>query len=297
MENRSRITVDTLHVRLLEAYSSANLNNISLILINLYRNRQYSVLRKIADIISDIVNIEITDEGKGFSKFLMLYHPDRAENHIANINRFARENNLDGLLGYSHILMLDSIDEIANALDGYEDIDYSPVYEWDFEEEGFTIIDAKQRPEKLKTSKVACNFYDAFRFRIYGDPEAEFPSYYLEDIDEFELSSSYINDLEGVTFCIHALSMDLSDNMISDISLLSDLKRLEELNLSENQIELIDPLSSLPNLKRLYLADNHIKDISSLLDLEKLEYVDLAGNNISEDQVSQLIDSGVDVNI
>lgn len=291
------MTVEDLKVKLLEAYSASNLNNISLILINLYRNRQFSVLRKIADIISNIVNIEITDHGKGFSKFLMLYHPDRAENHINEIKRLARENNLDGLLGYSHILMLDSIDEIANALDGYEDIDYSPVYEWDFEEEGFTIFDEKQRSEKLKTSKIACNFYDAFRYRIYGDPETEFPSYYLEDIDEFELSSSCINDLEGVTYCIHAVSMDLSDNLISDLSLLSGLTGLEELNLSENRIELIDPLSNLTNLKRLYLSDNLIKDISSLLDFEKLEYVDLAGNNISKDQISQLIDSGVDVNI
>jgi Leucine-rich repeat (LRR) protein len=85
--------------------------------------------------------------------------------------------------------------------------------------------------------------------------------------------------------------------LISDLSLLSGLTGLEELNLSENRIELIDPLSNLTNLKRLYLSDNLIKDISSLLDFEKLEYVDLAGNNISKDQISQLIDSGVDVNI
>lgn len=67
----------TLHQELQKAYSSRNLNSISLTLINLYKNEQFGILQKIADIIGDYFTIEIGEDGKGFSKLMMLYHPDR----------------------------------------------------------------------------------------------------------------------------------------------------------------------------------------------------------------------------
>jgi len=289
--------IKELQQKLQEAYTPANLNHIALTLINLYKNQQYSILRKIADKIGDSVNIEIADNGKGFSKFLMLYHPDRAALHINEINRLAATDNLEGLIKLSHILLLNDIEEFADSLDSYEDIDYSPVYEWDLNTDGFSIIRDDKEPEKFKTSPNAINFYDAIKYRVFGDTDTEFPSYYLEDLDEFELSSSDINDLEGAAYCIHAITMDLSDNMISDLSPLFGLSLLEELNLSDNQIGDIEVLSNLKNLKSLNLANNAIEDISPLFDLTNLEYVDLSGNNISEEQIIELTETGVTVDI
>ncbi len=289
--------IKELQQKLQEAYTPANLNHIALTLINLYKNQQYSILRKIADKIGDIVNIEIADNGKGFSKFLMLYHPDRAALHINEINRLAATDNLEGLIKLSHILLLNDIEEFADSLDSYEDIDYSPVYEWDLNTDGFSIIRDDKEPEKFKTSPNAINFYDAIKYRAFGDTDTEFPSYYLEDLDEFELSSSDINDLEGAAYCIHAITMDLSDNMISDLSPLFGLSLLEELNLSDNQIGDIEVLSNLKNLKSLNLANNAIEDISPLFDLTNLEYVDLSGNNMSEEQIIELTETGVTVDI
>ena len=80
----------TLHQDLLNAYTVENLNNISLTLIRLYKDRQIGVLRKIAAIINDFVEIEIQDDGKGFSKFMMLYHPDRIKFRLDVINRLAQ---------------------------------------------------------------------------------------------------------------------------------------------------------------------------------------------------------------
>jgi len=289
--------IKELQQKLQEAYTPANLNHIALTLINLYKNQQYSILRKIADKIGDSVNIEIADNGKGFSKFLMLYHPDRAALHINEINRLAATDNLEGLIKLSHILLLNDIEEFADSLDSYEDIDYSPVYEWDLNTDGFSIIRDDKEPEKFKTSPNAINFYDAIKYRVFGDTDTEFPSYYLEDLDEFELSSSDINDLEGAAYCIHAITMDLSDNMISDLSPLFGLSLLEELNLSDNQIGDIEVLSNLKNLKSLNLANNAIEDISPLFDLTNLEYVDLSGNNMSEEQIIELTETGVTVDI
>ncbi|MBN2863842.1 MAG: leucine-rich repeat domain-containing protein [Bacteroidales bacterium] len=293
------MTVKELRDQLLEAYTVSNLNKISLTLISLFKAKQYSVLQRISEILSDFTDLHISDDGKGFSKFMMLYHPDRAVFHINEINRLAGQNNFDALLEYSHILKLERIEEIAYSISSYEDIDYSPVYDWDFETEGFSVIYDTQPSKNIKTKTsskpVGYTFYDAIKLREYGHTEIEYPSFYLEDIEEFELSGSDINDLDGVQFCIHANAIDVSDNRISDLSPLSGLLNLEELNLSDNQIGYIDGLSNLTGLKTLFISNNLIDDITPLFELEKLEYVDLSGNRISPEQIDRLTEKGVNV--
>jgi len=291
------MTINQLHQKLKEAYSVKNLNNISLTLIDLYKNQQFSILQKIAEIISEFTVVEISDEGKGFSKFMMLYHPDRAGYHLGEMQKLVESNDFDQLLEYSHILKIERIDEIAASLNQYEDIDYSPVYDWDTNVEGFSVVNDRVRTKKTKTKRQAYSFYDAVKIRAYGHTKMEYPSYYLEDTDEIELSSSDIVDLEGVQFCIHAVTLDLSDNHISDIELLSGLTMLEELNLSDNQIGYIDALSNLSNLKNLQLANNSIRDISPLFELERLEYVCLEGNDVRKEQIDYLIELGVNVDV
>ena len=293
------MTIKELHRDLVEAYTVSNLNRISLTLLNLFKNQQYSVLQKISDIISDFVIIKISNNGKGFSKFMMLYHPDRAGFHIREINKLNEQNNFEGLLEYSHILRLERIEEIATSLNSYEDIDYAPVYEWDLNTEGFSIININEpsEPHKVKThtKPVGYTFYEAIKLREYGDLDMDFLPLYLEEIEEFELSSSDLNDLDGVQYCIHARSIDVSNNRISDLSPLIGLRELEELNLSDNQVGIIDELSSLKNLKSVLLTNNYIDDISPLFELKNLEYVELSGNHIDCDQINKLSDAGITV--
>ncbi len=293
------MTITELNQKLTEAYTVSNLNNISLTLINLFRDQKYSVLQKISEIISDYVDIKITDEGKGFSKFMMLYHPDRAGYHIKEINRLTEQNNFDALLEYSHILKLERIEEIAASLNSYEDIDYAPVYDWDINTEGFSIVDDSQQDEYVKiktnTKLIGYSFYDAIKIREYGDTEVEYPSFYLEDIEEFELSSSDIIDLDGVQYCINAKIIDVSDNRITDLMPFIGLRNLEELNLSDNQIGYIDVLSSLKSLKIIRLSNNYIEDISPLFELGKLEYVELSGNKVDIEQINKLTELGITV--
>ncbi len=291
--------IKELQHKLQEAFTIDNLNKISLTLITLYKNHQYLVLQKIAEIISDYIIIEIGPEGKGFSKLMMLYHPDRALYHIVEINKLAEQNNLDGLLEYSHILKLERIEEIAVSLNSFEDIDYAPVYDWDIETEGFTIInDSRQasiKKTKTNTKLIGYSFYDAIKIREFGQTDIEFPPYYLEDIDEFELSSSDINDLDGIEYCIHAKTIDLSNNRITNLDPLLGLTNLRELNLSDNQIGYIDVLSNLVNLISIQLANNCFDDVSPLFELEKLEYVDLSGNKIDIEQINKLTELGITV--
>lgn len=294
------MNIKELHNDLIQAYSVSNLNTISLTLINLFKSKQYTALQKITDLISDFVEIQIGDDGKGFYKLMMLYHPDRSGYHVREINRLAGENDFKGLMSYSHIMKLDRIGEIATVISNYEDIDYSPVYEWDIDTEGFRIFNINDPPEKepspdTLTKPAGCTFYEAMQIREFGDIDAEYILFYLQDIEDFELSSSGINDLDGVQFCTHARTIDLSNNSISDLLPLIGLRELEELNLSDNEVGFIDDLSCLGKLKSVILSNNNIDDISPLFELTSLEYADLSGNRIEMGQINILAGMGVTV--
>lgn len=293
-----KMTVQTLKKSLLEAYTVPNLNKISLILLDLYKNQQFSVLKSIAEIIEDSVKIEIDENGKGFSRLMMLYHPDRAGFHRAEIDSLAEAGDLDGLLGYSHILKLERIEEISKSLDGYEDIDYSPVYEWDVDAEGFRIVNdssEEEETEKRPSPTEKVNFYEAVKIRIYGGRGIDFPVYYLEDWEELEINGANIIDLEGIQYCIHVRNFDLSGNYIYDLSPLSSLKAIEELNLSDNNISILDDLVCLPNLRELNVSNNPLSDVEPLLQLPQLEFVDLSGTRVESTQVELLREAGVRV--
>ncbi|MCB2196422.1 MAG: leucine-rich repeat domain-containing protein [Bacteroidetes bacterium] len=291
------MTINDLYQKLEKAYTLKNLNSISLTIINLYKDKQFLILQKIAEIIEDFFEIEISANGKGFSKLIKLYHPDRLNYYLNEINQHFKNDNYDALLSHAHIFKLERIEEISASLNSYEDIDYSPVYEWDINTDDYNIISEIDKTRKVHTKTIGYNFYDAVKMRQYGNTDMEFPSYYLEDIEEFELSSCDIDDLDGIQYCLHAKTFDLSDNRIVDIELLESLNLIEELNLSNNLIENIDAMTSLLNLKILYLSNNNLSDISPLLELDKLEYVEVSGNKISVDHIEELVKLGVKVDL
>jgi Leucine-rich repeat (LRR) protein len=292
--------IKDLYNKLKEAYSNQNLTKITVTLINLYKDKQFGTLGLIAEMISEKLEIKVDAEIRYFSKLMMLYHPDRGNFHRQEIDRLAANNDYNGLSSYAHILSLGSIEEIAVTLASYEDIDYSPVYEWDINKDDFIIVTDDEKPgleKKVNKGKKirGISFYDAVKIRMYGNTHVEFPPYYLEDIEEFELAQSGIDDLDGVQYCIHAISLDLSGNSIEDISWLWGLKQLQEINLSDNKISDVDTLSNLKNLRTLNLSNNRISDISPLLNLDRLEYLDISGIKASQEHIRALEELGITV--
>lgn len=284
--------------RLLAAWSEANLNKITRNLIRLYKEKEFEKLNIISGMLSEWVEIVIESDGKGFSKIISLYHPDRGDYYRGLIGAAAKQADAVTLARFEHVFVIQDIEEIAANIESFEDIDYHPEYEWDVKDCGFSYFqDKKKKPRngKRKAKSDGYSFYEAMQIRQYGDIDTTFPTYYLEDMDEIELSESEIDDLDGVEYCIHTISLDLSFNRIYDLSPLASLCSLQELNLSNNQIEYIDDISNLQQLKSIDLSNNSIGDILSLLEIETLEYADLSGNKISPDQIKVLRDSGVTV--
>lgn len=288
---------ESLATRLLEAYSDANLNKIARNLIRLYKEKEFEKLNIISGMISEWVEITIEPDGKGFSKIISLYHPDRGEFYRDKIAELVRLNNLATLEKFRHIFVIQDIEEIAANIESFEDIDYHPEYVWDAGSAGFGFHrnNRKNTRHKQRERFDGYTFYEAMQIRQYGDTDTSFPTYYLEDMDEVELSESEISDLDGAEFCVHTISMDLSGNLIADLSPLSSLHGLRELNLSGNKLSYIDALSNLQQLRSVDLSNNEIDDISPLFELSALEYADLTGNRVPQAQIRELRDLGISV--
>lgn len=288
---------ESLSAELLEAYSEANLNKITRNLIRLYKEKEFEKLNIIAGMLSEWVEISIDSEGKGFSKIISLYHPDRGEFYQSKIAESTRHNDSKTLENFRHIFVIQDIEEIAANIESFEDIDYHPEYVWDAGSAGFGFHRNNRKKAHAQPQKHfdGYTFYEAIQIRQYGDTNTSFPTYYLEDMDEVELSESEISDLDGAEYCIHTFSMDLSGNLITDLSPLSTLQQLQELNLSGNKLSYIDALGNLQQLRSVDLSNNTIDDISPLFEIATLEYADLTGNRIPTAQLNELRDLGVTV--
>ena len=288
-----------LYLKLKEAYTELNLNKISRNIIRLYTEKQYDQLKSIAIMIADWVTIKIGEEKQGFAQLIMLYHPDRIQYYHDELENYLISENFSRLQRLEHILIIQDLEEICITLDSYADIDYSPEYEWDTNISGFSYFcdtdSSRHLDRNIRKSKGSYSFYDAVRIRNFGNTTKEIPSWYFSDWDEIELNESEIIDLDGIEYCINAVTVDLSGNYITDISPLFGLTGIQELNLSDNKIGYIDALSNLLKLRTIDLSYNQIDDISPLFDLPELEFCTLSGNKIPPSQLQELEVLGISV--
>jgi serine/threonine protein kinase len=103
------------------------------------------------------------------------------------------------------------------------------------------------------------------------------------DSDTFlDLSFEVLYDISHLADQTHLTELDLSYNYITDLSPLEKLTQLTELNLADNEFDDISPLSNLSQLTYLTLFDNSITDISPLRNLTRLTALYLSGNPIAD---------------
>lgn len=285
------ITNRELYTELTEAYSQENLNRITGKLILLYKNKNYATIRAIANKISKYVRIDEEKDAKCFSKLVVLYHPDKGYALREEIQRLYEQNKFDLLQKFAHIHLVQDFENlVVEAVD--ESIDYRPEYVWNTESDDGDYIDSENDDDAYFDNQyegeIERSFFNLIKIREYGRMNIELPTYYLEDFEEFEMAESGLESLDGVEYCTHIKILDVSNNVLTDISNLWDLQDLDELYLANNQIGYIDALSNLSKLRVVDLSGNEIDDISPLFDLENLEYVNLVGNPIPKSQLKEL---------
>jgi len=290
------MNIHELYTDLNEAFANDNLNRITQKLIVLYKSRNFSKIRTLANKVSEYTLIDEESDAKCFSKLIQLYHPDKGELFRKQLQDLYKQNDFESLKNYSHIFLMANIDTISSIASIDKNVDYHPEYTYDANEnDGFSYEDdygENETDNEYETEDFERSFYNMIKMREYGTVAVEFPSYYLEDFEDFEMAESELESLDGIEHCIHIKILDVSDNLLTDISNLWDLIQLEELYLANNQIGYIDTLSNLINLKVLDISNNQIDDITPLLKLEHLEYVNLVGNKIPYSQIELLSQKG-----
>lgn len=294
------MTIENLHGKLKDAYNIDNLNRISLILIQLYQDKKFGALKEISKLVEDEREWDFEKSSKDFNSLIKLFHPDLHNSLVAQLDSHLKGGNFDGLLEMSHILRLSKIEEISSNFIDHEEIDYSPVYDWDYDiDDNFTVknpnSDSYIYQSEAKDEGEGMNFYDALKMRIYGRLNIDLPYFYLEDMDELDLAEAGIDDLNGIEFCKHTTIFDLSANYIYNLLPFWHLQQIRQLNLSNNNISLLEGLENLNNLNSIDLSENKITDIGPIMQLRSLEFVNLTGNNIPRAQVDELRDLGVEV--
>lgn len=284
--------MDKLYRELLEAYSDENLNKITGKLIDLYKNKNFSQIRSIATRVSKYVRIDEDQDVRCFSRLIMLYHPDRGQYYRNAIEESYAERDEERLKQHAHILLAGEIEEIrVEPLDDDDDIDYNPEYMWDEvyeDEDEYDRDEGMGVDEEGEQEEVEKSFYNAVKLREYGHLEAYYPTWFLRDLEEYEMEYSGITSLFGVEHLRHVITLDLSNNEISDISDLWHLTQIEVLYLANNEIGYVDVLSNLQKLRILDLSGNQLDDITPLYDLKHLEYLNLIGNNIPGNQIERM---------
>lgn len=288
----------SLYQKLLEAYSESNLNSITAKIIELYKAKEYDIIREIASKISEFVPFSDEPIHKCFSKLVILYHPDKGAQIRKKIQDLSNSVGDSELLPFSHILKIQDIDKIVVSKTYEIDEVFEPEYAWDRETSGYEYYTEERTYSDSDTNNyeddiVDNSFFAAVKRKFYGFMDVDLPYYYLEDHEEIEMSGYGIDDLDGVKFCKHVRNLNLSNNYISDISELQHLKELEELYISNNQIGFIDILIACKKLKVIDISMNSIDDISPLFELVHLQYVNIIGNKVDKKQIQYLKDNDV----
>lgn len=112
-----------------------------------------------------------------------------------------------------------------------------------------------------------------------------------EDATEINISGRGISDISGMVNLKYLETLDFSKNNISNIYIFqysSSANTITSLDLSGNVIEDITAIASLPNLVTLNLANNKVNSVQPLMGLEDLRSLDLRGNKLTDKQLEEL---------
>lgn len=104
---------------------------------------------------------------------------------------------------------------------------------------------------------------------------------FLERINHISINSKNISSMDGIEVCKNLVILDLSENLLNNISHLEYCKNLRKLYLQNNRIKTIAGLDDLP-LEILNLSCNEICHVSGLEKLQNLEILTLDQQNIKD---------------
>ena len=101
-----------------------------------------------------------------------------------------------------------------------------------------------------------------------------------------DLSNNVLTDVSGLSGCTQIKTLQLKNNPINDISALQNLNQLEQLDISFTQVSDLSPVVS-DKIKGLYLEYSEIADFGVLEECPSIE--DIRVSNASKGEIEQLL--------
>lgn len=100
-------------------------------------------------------------------------------------------------------------------------------------------------------------------------------------IKTLNLSSNHIMKIDSseLSCCSHLTVLDLSSNLLDNLSVVNYLPNLEELNISGNRLRTVD-FNRCKKLQDIDLSGNEVKDISGLKGMACLQILNVSNNRI-----------------
>lgn len=292
------VEIADLYRSLKEAYTSENLGLISGRIIGLFREHQYDALRAVQKVVNEYVPCQEEKVNRIFSRLIMIYHPDRLNQALNQLEQAYTSGDFESLYSMSHILTVQNLEpEQVTVSSILTDEDLAEEFGWDREADGFSyFMPGEEAEEDFDQEDFAeYSFLIALKRRVYGNLNVDFPMDLLEDLEEIEMADCEIDSLDGIESCRQVRVVDLSNNNLVEVSALGDLRQVERLYLANNHIGMIDPLSNLMVLQVLDISYNDVDDITPLFELSHLSYLNAMGNRIPAWQLEEMQLKGVTI--
>jgi len=291
--------IGVLYKQLKDAYTAENLGLVSGRIIEMFRDKKHDALRTMQKIVNEYTPCEEEKINKIFSRLIMLYHPDRLSQNLAQLEKASKGDDFESLYSMSHILTVQNLEPEHVALSSVlTEEDLAEEFGWDESADGYSYFMTEEDLEMEETEDNGLerrSFLSVLKRRVYGNLNVDFPMYLLEDLEEIEMADYELEDLDGISACHYARAVDLSNNNLTDISELGELRQVERLYLSNNQVGLIDALYNLSVLQVLDISYNDVDDLSPLFELNYLTYLNVMGNRIPAWQLEKLQLKGVSI--
>lgn len=103
---------------------------------------------------------------------------------------------------------------------------------------------------------------------------------YCSSLEYLDLRGNKVAQLTDLPVSLRSLNM--SSNLINDLTSWTHLHNLQYIDVSSNQLESLECFSGLIHLRHLNASNNRIHNIEGILDLNGLITLDLSGNDIPE---------------
>ena len=291
--------IKELYTNLKKAYTTDNLGLISGRIIDMFRDHKYDALRAVQKVVNEYTPCTEEKINRVFSRLIMIYHPDRLNQTLQQLEQAYQRGDFEELFAMSHILNVQNLEpEHVTVSSIITEEDLAEEFGWDDSTDGFSYFmdqDSYEEEEVNDFDYTNRSFLTALKRRVYGNLNVDFPMYLLEDLEEIEMADYEIEYLDGIDACRHVRVVDLSNNNLTDVTDLKDLHQLERLYLSNNHISLIDSLSNLTVLQVLDISYNDVDDLSPLFELSHLSYINVMGNRIPAWHLEKLQLKGVTI--